>query len=910
MIESGGLVARLECVTHRYRRTVAVDRLDLAIPAGRMVGFIGPDWVGKSTVLGLMSGARTIQQGRVEVLGRDMANVLHRSAICPRIAYMPQGLGTNLYSTLSVYENVDFFARLFGHDARERARRIEDLLASTGLAPFAERPAGKLSGGMKQKLGLCCALIHDPDLLILDEPTTGVDPLARRQFWKLIERIRARRAGMSIVVATAYMEEAEQFDLLVAMDAGRLLAVTTPTELQTRTGSASLEQGFVALLPEHERRAHQPLTIAPRPTHDAVPAIEAHGLTRRFGDFIAVDHVSFAIERGEIFGFLGSNGCGKTTTMKMLTGLLPATEGDATLFGLPVEAGASETRKRVGYMSQSFSLYLELTVRQNLNLHARLFHLPRDVIPARIGEMIERFGLEDYVEQRAESLPLGIRQRLSLAVALIHAPDILILDEPTSGVDPIARDAFWRLLVDLSRKDGVTIFISTHFMNEAQRCDRISLMHAGKVLAQGTPEDLVRAAGTKTLEQAFIAHLERVTAITSPEASSVAASEAAPQPTVQARYFSPRRFWAYARREAMEILRDPIRLAFAVLGPMLLMVVFGFGISFDVENLSYAAFDQDRSPESRAYLEQFASSRYFKPHAELANFRDLEQRMLSGDLDAAIVIPPEFGKRVKRGQPVEVGVWLDGAVPFRAETTRGYVEGVHRYYLDDVAQREPGRTIAGPQVDVQTRFRYNPDFGSVYAIVPGVIMVMLGLIPGIMTAIGVVREKERGSIINLYATPVTGLEFLLGKQLPYIAIAFASYLTLLILALLLFRVPLKGSFAALSIGALLYVTATTGFGLLVSSFMKTQVAALFGTAVLTIIPVIQFSGMFTPVSSLSGGPRIMGLVFPSTYFMQISLGTFTKGLGFATLAPQFWALAIIIAVYVALSRALLKTQER
>ena len=910
MTAGGSPVARLAAVTHRYGRTVALDRLDLEIPTGRMVGFIGPDGVGKSTMLALISGARKIQEGRVEVLGLDMRNVLHRAAICPRIAYMPQGLGSNLYSTLSVYDNVDFFARLFGHDARERARRIDDLLAATGLAPFADRPAGKISGGMKQKLGLCCALIHDPDLLILDEPTTGVDPLARRQFWELIERIRARRAGMSVVVATAYMEEAELFDVLLAMDAGRILAMTNPAALKTDTESATLEQAFVKLLPEHKRRGHQTLAMLPRRVHGGPPAIEAHGLTRRFGDFVAVDHVSFVIERGEIFGFLGSNGCGKTTTMKMLTGLLPATEGDAALFGLPVQAGAAQTRKRVGYMSQSFSLYLELTVRQNLDLHARLFHLTRNAIPARIAEMVDRFGLKDYVEQRAESLPLGIRQRLSLAVALIHAPDILILDEPTSGVDPVARDAFWRLLMDLSRKDGVTIFISTHFMNEAQRCDRISLMHTGKVLAQGTPQELVLASGAQSLEEAFIAQLERAAAIAAPEAPGIAATQVATPPPERPKHFSVRRFWAYARREAMEVLRDPVRLAFALLGPMLLMVVFGFGISFDVDDLSYATLDQDRTAESRAYLEHFASSPYFKAHPELADYRDLERRLRGGNLDVAIVIPPEFGKRVKREQPVELGLWLDGAVPFRAETTRGYVEGVHRVYLDDLARRETGRTTAVAQVDVQIRFRYNQDFRSVYAMVPGVIMVMLGLIPGIMTAIGVVREKERGSIVNLYATPVTGLEFLLGKQLPYIAIAFASFLSLLVLALLLFEVPLKGSFAALSVGAALYVTATTGFGLLVSSFMKTQIAALFGTAVLTIIPVIQFSGMFTPVSSLSGGPRIMGLVFPSTYFMQISLGTFTKALGFSDLAPHFWALVVIIAVYVALSLALLKTQER
>ncbi|MDA0190846.1 MAG: ATP-binding cassette domain-containing protein, partial [Proteobacteria bacterium] len=455
----GDPVARLRAVHQRYGAVHALAGIDLELPAGGMVGLIGPDGVGKSTLLALLAGARAVQAGQVEALGADLADPSARVAVQPRIAYMPQGLGRNLYPTLSVFENVDFFGRLFGQGQRERAARIAGLLAATGLAPFADRPAAKLSGGMKQKLGLCCALIHDPDLLILDEPTTGVDPLSRRQFWELIDRIRAHRPGMSVLVATAYMEEAARFDWLVAMDDGRVLGTGTPADLLARTG----------------RGAQQLLTIPPRQPDGDTPAIEASGLTMRFGDFTAVDRASFRIERGEIFGFLGSNGCGKTTTMKMLTGLLPPSAGEAMLFGRTVDARALETRRQVGYMSQSFSLYGELTVRQNLDLHARLFHLPAARIAPRIAELVGRFGLADFLDMPAAGLPLGIRQRLSLAVAVVHAPKLLILDEPTSGVDPVARDAFWALLVELSREQGVTIFISTHFMNEAERCDRISL---------------------------------------------------------------------------------------------------------------------------------------------------------------------------------------------------------------------------------------------------------------------------------------------------------------------------------------------------------------------------------------------------------------------------------------------------
>jgi ribosome-dependent ATPase len=901
-------IARLSTVSHRYGEIVALESVDLAIPSGCMVGLIGPDGVGKSTLLALLSGTRKIQQGQVEVLGGDMAESAHRNAVCPRIAYMPQGLGKNLYATLSVRENIDFFGRLFGLSARERAWRIHELLASTGLAPFADRAAGNLSGGMKQKLGLCCALIHDPELLILDEPTTGVDPLSRRQFWQLIARIRQRNPGMSVLVATAYMEEAEQFDWVVAMNAGHVLASGTPQVL--KDGHATLEQAFIALLPNTERNGYHPLEIPPQQPWDGEPAIEAHGLTKRFGDFTAVDTVSFRIRRGEIFGFLGSNGCGKTTTMKMLTGLLPASEGEAFLFGNPVSAGDLETRRRVGYMSQAFSLYSELSVRQNLELHARLFQLPANRMLRRIEEMVERFGLGPYVEARAESLPLGIRQRLSLAVAVIHGPEMLILDEPTSGVDPVARDQFWQLLIDLSRNDGVTIFISTHFMNEAERCDRISLMHAGKVLAQGAPSELVRERHAENLEQAFIAYLEAAGQVEPAEAESQKPThhgKATPKiPLIP--WFSRRRWWAYAWREALEIRRDPIRLAFALLGPILLTIAFGYGISFDVEDLTYATLDRDGSPESRAYLENFSASRYFKTMPPLHDEAELERRMRGGKIKLALEIPPGFGEKARHGHPVEVGAWIDGATPFRAETLRGYVESIHQGYLQNLAQRE-GKAVVALPAAIETRFRYNQDFKSVYAMVPGIIMLMLALIPAMMTAVGVVREKEMGSIINFYATPVTGLEFLLGKQLPYVVIAFTSYFTLLLLAIFLFQVPIKGSAVSLTAGAALYVAATTGFGLLVSSFVKTQIAALFGTAVLIMLPVIQFSGLFTPVSSLSGSARLIGLAFPSTYFQQISLGAFTKGLAGSDLIIDFLALGVIVAAYWLLSLKWLKGQE-
>ncbi|MBK1714738.1 ribosome-associated ATPase/putative transporter RbbA [Rubrivivax gelatinosus] len=906
-------VVRAEALSLAYGAVLALDKVSVELPAGCMVGLIGPDGVGKSSLLSLVAGARALQQGRLEVLGGDMADARHRREACPRIAYMPQGLGRNLYPTLSVEENLQFFGRLFGHGPDERRRRIASLTAATGLAPFLERPAGKLSGGMKQKLALCCALIHDPDLLILDEPTTGVDPLSRAQFWDLIDSLRAGRPQMSVVVATAYMEEAERFDWLVAMDAGRVLATGTPAELRTRTGCAALEQAFIALLPEARRQGHHEVVVPPLAAAGADDeiAIEAQGLTMRFGDFTAVDHVDFRIRRGEIFGFLGSNGCGKSTTMKILTGLLPASEGRAWLFGHEVDAADIGTRRRVGYMSQAFSLYGELTVEQNLVLHARLFQMPEDGIAARVDEMLTRFELQAERASLPEKLPLGMRQRLSLAVAMVHRPELLILDEPTSGVDPIARDQFWELLIELARRDRVTIFISTHFMNEAERCDRISLMHAGRVLVSDRPQALREARGAATLEQAFIAWLrEAGGGDAAPAAEAAAPEPAAPAHAAASRrsWFSLRRLLSYSSREALELRRDPVRATLALLGTVFLMFIVGYGISMDVEDLPFAVLDGDDSVLSHDYALQIAGSRYFIEKPPLTSHADLDRRLRAGEIAMAVEIPPGFERDLLRGKVPTLGVWVDGAMPTRAETVRGYVQAMHQQWLATQARERLGATLAAAS-SIELRYRYNPDVRSLPAMVPAVIPLLLLMIPAMLAALSVVREKELGSIVNLYVTPVTRAEFLLGKQLPYVLLAMLNFVLMCALAVTVFGVPISGSFLSLALAALLFVVIATGFGLLASTFTNTQIAAMFITIIGTVLPAVQFSGLIHPTSSLEGMGRAIGAVYPATHFLTISRGIFAKGLDVADLASSYWALAITVPVVLGLALVLLKKQE-
>ena len=535
-----------------YRKRVAVDGVDLNVSRGEIFGLIGPDGVGKSSLMKAVAGVLDFEDGILEVLGVKLDSEIAAERIKDRLGFMPQGLGLNLYAELSVEENIDFFARLRLVSAQDLVARKHRLLAVTRLDKFRNRPVKQLSGGMKQKLGLVCTLIHEPELVILDEPTTGVDPVSRRDFWAILSEL-VENKGITALVSTAYMDEMSRFHRLALLHAGKILATGSPDDIRAlapgvqvlvqaepplaalarlraafpqvetvgqrfcvyaddatpeaaehqvlegqslseiEAGEPDLEDVFIALLrrrglvPEEREEASTPSAPA---TQQNETAIEALDLSRDFGAFRAVDQVNFRVAPGEIFGLLGANGAGKTTVIKMLTGILRPSGGTGRVAGADMRTGGTAIKERIGYVSQAFSLYLDLSVVENIRLYAGIYGLGGAESRRRIQWVIEMAGLAGRETDRPTALPLGLRQRLALGCALVHRPQVLFLDEPTSGVDPVGRRQFWDILFRLARADGVAILITTHYMSEAEHCDRLALMYAGRIVADATPEAL------------------------------------------------------------------------------------------------------------------------------------------------------------------------------------------------------------------------------------------------------------------------------------------------------------------------------------------------------------------------------------------------------------------------------------
>lgn len=499
-------VIELSSLTKRFADLIAVDSLTLSIPKGELFGLVGSDGAGKTTTLRMLTGVLDACSGEATVLGCPCHDL---EAVRSRIGYMSQRFG--LYPDLTVQENIRFHADIFGVPKSEWAARAEQLLAMSGLAPFIKRRAGALSGGMKQKLGLCCALIHTPEVLFLDEPTNGVDPVSRRDFWRILDTLLAE--GVTIVVATAYLDEAERCHRVGLLHHGRLLACDSPQNLKSLAAPGSttptLEDVFITVMGEGADTA-----VKRRPAPDlrsAASAVTLEELTRTFGDFVAVNKISLAVPKGEIFGFLGPNGAGKSTTIRMLCGILEPTGGNGHVAGFDVNSQAELIKENIGYMSQKFSLYEDLTVEENIAFYGGIYRLTSRELAERADWVIEMAGLVERRNSKAGELSAGWRQRLALGCALLHRPPIIFLDEPTAGVDPLNRRRFWQLIHHLAA-DGVTVFVTTHYMDEAEYCDRLALIYRGELVAVGTPLELkqqrVAEGVLPSLEQVFIDLIE------------------------------------------------------------------------------------------------------------------------------------------------------------------------------------------------------------------------------------------------------------------------------------------------------------------------------------------------------------------------------------------------------------------
>lgn len=478
----------------------AISDLTISIPKGEIVGLVGPDGAGKTTLIRLMAGLLLPTEGKITVAGLD--TIQNSSKIHEIIGYMPQKFG--LYEDLSVLQNLNLYADLRGLKNKDKKATFDKLLRFTKLVPFTERLAGDLSGGMKQKLGLACALIVKPTFLLLDEPSVGVDPISRLELWKMVDELV--KEGISVLWSTSYLEEAQKCDRVLLLNEGKSLFYGKPSELLGGK-KITFEEAFIERLGGLPPSTSVLAESIPAKEITHQPVIVASGLTKKFGNFIAANQITFTINQGEIFGLLGPNGAGKSTTFKMLCGLLKPTSGKALVNNLDLEIAPGEARAQIGYMAQKFSLYGDLTVHQNLQFFSGIYNLSGNVRKQAIERMIDVFELQNYLNTAAGELPLGYKQRLALSSATMHSPAVLFLDEPTSGVDPITRYEFWNHIKGLAKK-GVTIMVTTHFMNEATNCDRIALIYRSKMIRTGTPKELQSLVKSDNLEDAFIQLIE------------------------------------------------------------------------------------------------------------------------------------------------------------------------------------------------------------------------------------------------------------------------------------------------------------------------------------------------------------------------------------------------------------------
>jgi ABC-type multidrug transport system ATPase subunit/ABC-type multidrug transport system permease subunit len=942
----------------------ALDDVSLDIGKGQLTALVGPDGGGKTTLIRLIAGLMVADAGELLVLGINVAS--DPLLVQSKVAYMPQQFG--LYEDLTVQENLDLYADLHGIPSSDRKGRFASLMEMTALGAFTGRLAGKLSGGMKQKLGLACTLVSSPELLLLDEPTVGVDPLSRRELWEIIRQ--KVKEGLTVLLSTSYLDEAAWCEQVLVLNEGKTLALgrpesvnsqaagltflatprkgTRPRDLQShllgeptiidavpeggkvrfvrsearRPGEplekalggaaveavpACFEDGFMVLLKRSAGQTRAPVKAPeedePASNPDPAVVVGVRDLVRRFGKFTAVDHISFDVRRGEIFGLLGPNGAGKTTTFRMLCGLLPPSSGTLTVAGINVRDAPASARQHLGYVAQKFSLYGQLSVTDNLEFFASAYGLEGARKRERIAQAMTQFELSAMARLASGQLPGGYKQRLAMAAALLHEPEILFLDEPTSGADPLARREFWQRITALSAH-GVTVIVTTHFMEEAEYCDRAVILDDGKMLAEGTP-DQIRARGhsegrAPNMEDAFIAIVTEARGpaqvTPGPTENPVVAAQGAARISRGSGF---RRIWALTLKEVRQIIRDPSSVAIGIVLPVMLILLFGYGLSLDVKSVPLAVVQQDSSLEAAGLTESFRLSEYFKVTMSRSTVAAL-QLMAGRKVEGIVTIPTNFARRWRAGDG-QLQLLVNGTDANNARIIEGYVQGPVGQWEAAAAGRG-----SGGQVNVMERVWFNASHDSHYFLVPGLIVLVMTIIGAFLTAVVVAREWERGTFEALFVTPVRVGEILASKILPYFALGMIGFALCLLASKFLFHVPLRGSFPMLCAASMLYLLVALGIGLLVSIVVKTQFLASQLATLLTFLPAMMLSGFLYDLRSMPVAVRAITYILPARYAVALLQTLFLAGNVWGVILPSVAVLAIMAAGLLTLARLSLR----
>jgi ABC-type multidrug transport system ATPase subunit/ABC-type multidrug transport system permease subunit len=944
----------------------ALDNVSLEVRRGALSALVGPDGGGKTTLMRLAAGLMTVDSGELNVLGVDVA--ADPQQIQDRIGYMPQRFG--LYEDLSVQENLDLYADLHGIGVDERNDRYPQLMEMTALGPFVQRLAGRLSGGMKQKLGLACTLIRSPELLLLDEPTVGVDPLSRRELWEIILQL-VNENGLTVLLSTSYLDEAERCGHVVVLHGGKVLAQGRPDHvsglatgrvflgeppagwtargMQARllddphvidavpegghvrlvmdaadsvgsiVGGASLtptrerfEDGFMLLLKQiTPDRPAVAMTLEHQPqSAGGQVAVAVEDLVKQFGSFTAVDHVSFEVGRGEIFGLLGPNGAGKTTTFRMLCGLLAPTLGTLRVAGVDLHTARAAARQRLGYVAQKFALYGDLSVVENLEFFASAYGLRGARRRERIAWALAQFELEPLMRHPSGLLPGGYKQRLAMAAALLHEAEILFLDEPTSGADPLARREFWRRITSLAEQ-GVTVIVTTHFMEEAEYCDRVVILDHGRVIAHGTPAEIRRYAPVEAghearMEDAFIAIVEAGRGKDASPTEQLRVAARLPSTIGETSDLTAKawRVCTLIKKEVHQILRDPSSIAVGMVLPVVLILLFGYGLTLDVKNVPIAVVLEDSSPDAAELASTFQLSPYF--HVRLmSSMAQAQELILSSEVDGIIRIRPDFSRQMRSGD-AEVQVVTHGRDANRARIIQGYAQSAGDQWT--ARRAAEGQLVPTGPVIVQDRLWFNEANDSRFFLVPGLVVLVMTVLGALLTALVVAREWEQGTFEAVFVTPVRAGEILLAKVIPYLGLGIFGLMLCMIAARFLFQVPFRGSLWVLAGGSLLYLLVALGLGLLISSAMKAQFVASLVVVVAAFLPALMLSGFLFDLRNLPVAVRFLTYVFPARYYVALLQTVLLAGDVWSIILPDLAMLAVMATLLFVMTRMVTRKQ--